>query len=629
MPPYNKQNFRRIKPGKIILGITIAFLIIYVIRGLGSDEEDQDYLNYKLEQLYSPDPKLIAYSQSHDTKKQQEILNDAEFLQDQAKKSKQQQQQPVRGNGGGGGASIPKFHGQRCESYLDYSQDFHEPYSEGPLELPFQRPKERCRTFASPAVEKVIEDLKTRIRDPDLSRLLENALPNTLDSTILWHKKAGADSSTRYSQSFVVTGDIHAEWLRDAARQLSVYQSMTNYDDHLKELMRGAINTQASYILINPYCNAFHPPPGSNIRKGNTHMDKVTPRAHWKYVFECKWEIDSLASFLTLTNEYYSATKDHTIFNQLWFNALISILTVLQRQSSPTFDEDGKILPFYYTFQRDTNVGTETLPLAGTGNPVNFNTGLIRSAFRPSDDACIFQFFIPGNAHMAVELNKTSSILASLGDKVDNEELPKFIEETKKFGETITKGIYNHAVVEHGEFGKVFAYEVDGYGGSVFMDDANIPSLLSLPDLGFLDKEDPIYQNTRKMILSKKGNPYFLQGKHFKGIGGPHIGIHNAWPMSLLIQIRTSNDDQEIMENLKLVMKTTGNLGLIHESVHVNFPDGIKYTRPWFSWANSEFGKTILDLAQRKPHLIFRDEYVDKPYKVESLGVGQPKHVEN
>lgn len=620
MPHYNKQNFRRIKPAKIILGITIAFLIIYVIRGLGSDDEDQDYLKYKLEQLYSPDPKLMAYSQTHDTKKQQEILEEAEYLHQPPGK---------RPKPAGGGASVPKFHGSnKCGSYLDYSQEFHEPYSEGALELPFQRPKDQCRTFSSPAVEKVIEDLKRMIKDPDLSRLVENSLPNTLDSTILWHKKGGSDASTRYSQSFVVTGDIHAEWLRDAARQLSVYQGMARYDDGLKELMRGAINTQASYILINPYCNAFHPPPGSNIKKGNTHMDKVTPRAHWKYVFECKWEIDSLASFLTLTNEYYEATKDHTIFNSLWFNALASVLTVLKRQSSPTFDEDGKILPFYYTFQRDTNVGTETLPLAGTGNPVNFGTGLIRSAFRPSDDACIFQFFIPGNAHMAVELNRTSAILATLGDKIkDEEELPKFVEETKKFGESITSAIYNHAIFDHKEFGKVFAFEIDGYGGSVFMDDANIPSLLSLPDLGFLDKEDPIYQNTRKMILSKKGNPYFLQGKYFKGIGGPHIGIHNAWPMSLLLQIRTSNDDVEIMENLKTVMRTTANLGLIHESVHVNFPDGIKYTRPWFAWANSEFGKTILDLAKRKPHLIFRGEYAEKPYTIDSLGVSQPKQV--
>lgn len=607
MPSYNKQNYRRIKPGRIVLGIAIAFLIIYVIRGLGADDEDDDYLNYKLEQLYSPDPKIVAYSQN-EAKKQQELDGDDDGYR----------YKPHRGK------ASPKSSSQKCESYLDFSEQYHEPFSEGPLELPYQRPKEKCRTFSSPAVEKVINDITTRIKDPDLARLFENALPNTLDSTILWHKKEDADS--KYAQTFVVTGDIHAEWLRDAARQLSVYQGLSKYDDNLKELMRGAINTQASYILVSPYCNAFHPPPGSNIKKGSTHMDKVSPRPHWKYVFECKWEIDSLASFLTLTNEYYAATKDDTIFNTLWFNALSSILKVLERQSSPTFDKDGKILPFYYTFQRDTNVGTETLPLAGTGNPVNFDTGLVRSAFRPSDDACIFQFFIPGNAHMAVELNKTAEILHSLREKLEEEELPKFIEGTKKFGAQITSGIYEHAVFDHKVFGKVFAYEVDGYGGSVFMDDANIPSLLSLPDLGFIDKDDPIYQNTRKMIVSKKGNPYFLQGNHFKGIGGPHIGIHNAWPMSLLLQIRTSDDDAEITENLQTVLQTTGNLGLIHESVHVNFPGGTRYTRPWFSWANSEFGKTILDLAQRKPSLIFKDEYAQKPYTIESLGVSEHRN---
>jgi len=622
MSTFNKQNIRRVKPGKIILGIGLALLIIYVIRNIGAEDEDQDYLNYKLQQLYSPDPKLMAQTQKEEKlklkEKEKEVVDPDNLLAHKRPKK-------VKSSTG---SMFHNANNAKCESYLDYSQEAHEPFSEGPLELPYQRPKEHCRTFSSSAVEKVIKDLQKRVKDKDLARLIENALPNTLDSTILWHKKAPSDNPLSYSQTFVVTGDIHAEWLRDAARQLSVYQNLTKYDDDLKELMRGAINTQASFILVNPYCNAFHPPKGAQdagIKPGQTHQDKVSPRVHWKYVFECKWEIDSLASFLTLTNEYYAATQDHTIFNSLWFNAVANILTVLRRQSSPTFDEEGGILPFFYTFQRNTNVGTETLPLAGTGNPVNYGTGLIRSAFRPSDDACIYQFFIPGNAHMAVELNKTSAILASLTDVLEEEELPKFVEETKKYGATITKGIYDHAIFDHKEFGKVFAYEIDGYGGSVFMDDANIPSLLSLPDLGFLNKEDPIYQNTRKMILSKRGNPYFLQGRHFKGIGGPHIGIHNAWPMSLLLQIRTTNDEKEIMENLNTVLKTTGNLGLVHESVQVNYPGGREFTRPWFAWANSELGKTILDLAKRKPHLIFKDEYAKTPYTIESLGIAQPK----
>lgn len=165
-------------------------------------------------------------------------------------------------------------------------------------------------------------------------------------------------------------------------------------------------------------------------------------------------------------------------------------------------------------------------------------------------------------------------------------------------------------------WGKVYAYEVDGYGGAIHMDDANIPSLLSLPDMGFIDVNDEVYQNTRKMILSKVGNPYYLTGTQFEGIGGPHIGIHNAWPMSLLVSIRTTDDDTEILNNLQLIMENTAELGLMHESVQVNSKKGKEFTRSWFAWCNSEFGKTIMYLAKHKPHLIFKKEFANKAYDI-------------
>jgi meiotically up-regulated gene 157 (Mug157) protein len=144
------------------------------------------------------------------------------------------------------------------------------------------------------------------------------------------------------------------------------------------------------------------------------------------------------------------------------------------------------------------------------------------------------------------------------------------------------------------------------------MDDANIPSLLSLPYLGFLDKSDTVYQNTRKMITSKSGNPYYLEGPAFRGIGGPHAGLENAWPMSLLVAAMTSDDDDEILANINLV-RDSSLLGLVHESINVN---NIKdYTRPWFSWANSVFAQTILKVAAEKPHLIFGKGA--KPYTVQ------------
>ncbi|GEQ67514.1 hypothetical protein JCM33374_g1179 [Metschnikowia sp. JCM 33374] len=506
----------------------------------------------------------------------------------------------------------------KCMNYVDYSQKRHVPFSKGKYQYPYMRPPPKCRTFTSDALEKLVIDLKSKMKDPDLARLMENCLPNTLDTTILWHQS----TSTRgldLPETFVVTGDIHAEWLRDSARQLSVFQPLIKHDKSLKTLIKGAIRTQMNYIITAPYCNAFHPPPHSGVKKGNTAHDDVFPSPDWRQVFECKYEIDSLASFLTLTNEYLvNSDHDLSVITTLWMRAFEKILAVLQRETRPSFDaETGFAMPFYYSFQRQTNIGSETLPLGGVGNPVNFNTGLVRSAFRPSDDATILQFFIPGNAHMLSELK---GIMKNVFDQIEHTpETQRYAEITKMFIEDIEKGIKEYGVVKHPKWGDVYAYEVDGYGGAIFMDDANIPSLLSLPEMGLVQRDDEVYQNTRRMILSKEGNPYFLRGPYFEGIGGPHIGIRNAWPMSLLMRMRTTDDDTEIMDSLKHVMDSTAGLGLMHESVNVNSGNGNDYTRSWFAWCNSEFGKTILHLAVHKPHLIFKKEFSQTPYDIDKV----------
>ncbi|EGW30110.1 uncharacterized protein SPAPADRAFT_57566 [Spathaspora passalidarum NRRL Y-27907] len=497
-------------------------------------------------------------------------------------------------------------HTSKCPDYVEYSKHPHPPYSSPEYQYPYMRPAPKCRTFVSSAVEKLVQDLVSKVKNPDLARLIENCLPNTLDTTILWH----AEVEDHRPQTFVVTGDIHAEWLRDAARQLSVYQPLIKHDEKLQTLILGAINTQAYYVNNSPYCNAFHPPPHSGVKKGSTAMDDVHPRPDWKQVFECKYEIDSLASFLTLSNEYFehADTKVKPAFiTPEWLRALEKLLIVLRREAQPSFDEDtGQALPYYYSFQRHTNIGSETLALGGVGNPVNFGTGLIRSAFRPSDDATVLQFFIPGNAHMVTELIRARKMYLN-ADMIDG--IQGLTSAVDEFIAKIGKGIQEHGIVQHPKYGKVYAYEVDGYGGSLFMDDANIPSLLALPDMGFTSVDDPVYQNTRKMILAKEGNPYYLKGAFFEGIGGPHVGIRSAWPMSLLVRMRTTDDDEEILRSLKLVMETTAGLGLMHETVDVNSRGGHQYSRSWFAWCNSEFGKTILHLAKHKPHLIFKDEF--------------------
>lgn len=488
----------------------------------------------------------------------------------------------------------------QCEEYTSYATRKHPPFSHGSLQLPFMRPPEPCRTFKSKPIDDLISQYKDKMKDADLYRIFENSFPNTLDTTILWF-----DSNPSNPRTFISTGDIHAEWLRDSARQLSVYQRFISEDESLQLLIKGAILQQAEYIGISPYCNAFQPPLKSKIPRIPSSIDNVQPYPDWKNVFECKWELDSLASFLTLTNEYLENSMDFALFeNKEFIDALVIIQRILNRQAVATYDKNGNLNPFNYSFKRKTDVGSETLPLQGTGNPVN-DIGLIRSAFRPSDDACIYQFLIPSNIHLLIELKKIIPKIKKHGDPLIMSD--SLSARLTKHAKAIENALINHAIVKHPVFGEVYAYEIDGFGSYNLMDDANIPSLLSLPDMGYCSINDQIYQNTRTMILSKLGNPYFLTGKYLKGIGGPHVGLTHAWPMSLLMQIRTSDDDDEITELLEMVKETTAGLGLMHEGVHVNSKGGEIYTRPWFSWCNSEFGKTILDLAERKPWLIFKD----------------------
>lgn len=522
-----------------------------------------------------------------------------------------------------------------CPDYKHYSFTPHRPLSKGPLALPYQRPSPLCRTFSSPLVEQIIDDVTTRMHDKDLARIFENSFPNTLDTTVRWH----TDGKQRHSlqqfyqdgawegpQSFIVTGDINAEWLRDSTNQLAQYQSLTNKDKKLNDLILGAINTQAEYVIDSPYCNAFQPPPPSGQPvPSNGQDDIVHPAFEPSRVFECKYELDSLAHFLALANTFHNATGSTAFLHSRYYLAIDAIMEVLEQQAKPTFNSStGKFEKNQYTFMRLARVGSETLSLSGVGNPLGPGTGLIRSAFRPSDDATILGFLIPANAQMSVELKRTAAILRKAG----NETLASKLQER---GESIAKGVWEHGVVHHRKYGEVFAFEVDGYGSSIMMDDANLPSLLALPLLGFLDRTDKIYQNTRKMILERAGNPYYLEGRSFAGVGGPHVGPQHAWPMSRLVQAMTSDNDKEILDALNAV-RDVSKLGLINEGVNVQRPtdvtsklltskfnrestDADKCTGTWFAWANSVFAQTILDIAERKPALIFGPE--GKPYKIQ------------
>ncbi|KIV82252.1 hypothetical protein PV11_04375 [Exophiala sideris] len=487
-------------------------------------------------------------------------------------------------------------------AYTQYAGQGHSPRSEGPLQLPYQRPTDARRTYRSAGVEDLINKTTSRMRDRDLARMFENCFPNTLDTTVKWFSQ----SDDQY-HSFIIAGDMDAAWTRDNLWQIQPYASLLRVDSAIKKLWLGVINLHATFISQSPYANSFQPPKDSGISPVADHVvdmgqDIVRPPVDPGVAFEGKYALDSLAAFLRTSTTYVQQTNDKSVINRQWLTALTAILTILHEQSQSTFDERGNLREPVYSFQRPSTVsmgsvynGPDQPPNAGTGNPVKGGTGLIKSAFRASDDATIFPFHIPSNAFVAVELARTAEIIEAID--------PELAVECSSLSRTITDGIYTYGVVNHPIYGKVFAYEVDGYGSQLIMDDASPPSLLSLPYLGFIDASHDLYQSTRRVILSREGNPYYVVGSELEGQGSPHIDLKTMWPIGTIMQILTSNDDEEIRCCLDILKKSSGGLGLVHEGVDVN--DCTKFLRTWYAWGNSAFGEAILDLAKRKPEILF------------------------
>ncbi|KIH90473.1 hypothetical protein SPBR_00505 [Sporothrix brasiliensis 5110] len=508
--------------------------------------------------------------------------------------------------------------GQSCPDYSTYAMNAHAPLSNGSYQLGYMRPDPACRTFNLTEVESTITSMARSISDPDLYRLFVNAFPNTLDTAIRW--KGVAAENADEELTFVITGDIDAMWLRDSSNQMQSYRSLlkaSSDPNSLASLYRGVINLQARYLLESPYCNSFQPPVESGIApatNGAAKDDTVTPPYDSTKVFECKYELDSLAAFLEVSSDYFTATGDTAFFGKFkWLQALQAVLQTATSMMTPTYGDNGTVLTSPYTFTRMTTRSTETLANNGLGSPVAANTGLIRSAFRPSDDSTLLQLFIPANMMFSHYLEQTAKIVDKLGSAA-----PKGLgAQMHSLASSLRNAILRHGIVADTRAGTVgapvYAYEVDGYGSSIIMDDANIPSLLSAPFFGFTSISDPVYQSTRAAILSEtprpgpsqyNSNPYFMHGPVISGVGGPHQGPGYAWPMASIVRILTSDDDDEIVDQLHTLVSSTSGLGLIHESV--NTFDQSKWTRQWFSWANGLFGQMMLDLKERKPSLLKR-----------------------
>jgi meiotically up-regulated gene 157 (Mug157) protein len=230
----------------------------------------------------------------------------------------------------------------------------------------------------------------------------------------------------------------------------------------------------------------------------------------------------------------------------------------------------------------------------GTGRPLK-PVGLIASMFRPSDDATLFGFLIPSNIFAMISLRQVASIYKKEGFNLN------FSKECENFADEIENAVKKYAVQEHLNFGKIYAYEVDGFGNKLFMDDANVPSLMSL---AYLDKEfknSPLYMNTRKFLISEN-NPYFLKGIEAEGQASPHTGKDKIWPMGIILRAMTSTNDEEIKKCLKMLLSTHNKTGFMHEAFHKD--DQSNYNRSWFAWANTLFGELIIKIYDEKPHLL-------------------------
>ncbi len=431
------------------------------------------------------------------------------------------------------------------------------------------------RKFTSAAVEKAIVDFNKVSNNKELAWLFNNCFPNTLDSTVDFEIVDGRPDT------YVITGDIDAMWLRDSTAQVWPYLSLIRDDKHLQQLIAGVINRQAKNILFDPYANAFY----KDVNKVGEWKDDGTdmkPGLH-----ERKWEIDSLCYPVRLAYHYWKNTGDTSPFNDKWKEAAMLIVKTFKEQQRKTGRGP-------YKFERRTSWATDGVPLGGYGYPAK-PVGLIHSMFRPSDDATVFPFLIPSNFFAVVSLQQ----VAELSDKIYHD--AAFSGECIALSKEIQNALQQYAVVTHPQFGKVYAYEVNGYGSFNLMDDANVPSLLSLPYLGAVKNNDPVYVNTRKLLLSSY-NPFFFKGSAGEGIGGPHAGTDLIWPLSIIIRALTSDDDAEIKNCIGMLQKSHAGTGFMHETFHKN--DVTKYTRAWFAWANTIFGELLHKTALAKPYLL-------------------------
>ncbi|WP_225652231.1 glycoside hydrolase family 125 protein [Streptomyces pseudogriseolus] len=412
-----------------------------------------------------------------------------------------------------------------------------------------------------PTVRRAVRRLDD-LADPRVGETLVRCLDDTLARTI----RPMPDGT-----AFVVTGDIPAMWLRDSSTQMMPFLALCQEDAALQDLLLAVLRRQVQQIARNPYANAFNSEPS-----GRAHDPRDLCEDPW--VWEEKYEVDSLAFPLLLAHRFWLASgrTDHVA------QALGAARTAIAVWR--TEQDHERLSP--YRFRREDGPPSDTLPNDGRGTPVA-RTGMTWSGFRPSDDACLYGYNVPANLCAAAALDGAAELAHHAHDT-------ELAESAALLAAELRAATARHGTVDHPEFGLIYAYEVDGRGNALLMDDANMPGLLSLPLVADIPATDPVYLATRAFALSP-ANPTWHRGTAAEGIGSPHTPDEHIWPIAIAVQGLTGGDPAERITALRTLLATDAGTGQMHESFHKDDPR--RYTRPWFSWANAMYAELALDVA--------------------------------
>ena len=394
------------------------------------------------------------------------------------------------------------------------------------------------------------------------AKIFRSCFANTLKTTI----KKQADGTT-----YVLTGDIPAMWLRDSVAQVRPYLVLAKEDQDLSDMIAGLVERQFRFIKLDPYANAFN-----ETANGAGHQDDLTTMD--PHIWERKYEIDSLCYPVQLAYLLYKNTGRTDHFNQTFVEAVDAILHLWETEQH----HDDKSP---YKFVREETLNTswiyDNIRCGKSGY-----TGMTWSGFRPSDDSCTYGYLVPSNMFAVVVLDYLKEIFTGLVPDTDR------YKRVAVLRDQIQAGLDTFAKIKNATGETIYAYEVNGLGDSVIMDDANVPSLLAAPYLGYIDQNDPTYQATRRTILSPE-NPFYYEGTHAKGIGSPHTPERYVWPIALAMQGLTTDDKAEKERILNHLVACDAGTNLMHEGFHVDDPN--QFTREWFSWANMMFCELVMD----------------------------------